>query len=193
MDWHRMILRVIEPIQRRILLMISRAVIKQIYDDKGVQAVKFQGLVDEVRDRVERFQDFGLTSSPPVDSDAIVIFPGGDRSRGVVISVEDRATREKNLAAGETCLYNAHGQKVFLKNGSIHVGSRESDNPVVLGNEIKALLQDLLTEISTHTHMGNLGFPTGPPMNAGEFQSLKASPVDDDAILSDVVFTEKGE
>ena len=41
------------------------------------------------------------------------------------------------------------------------------------------------------THVGNMGFPTGPPLNAASYTALKSSPVGDDAMLSDLTKTEK--
>jgi hypothetical protein len=48
-----------------------------------------------------------------------------------------------------------------------------------------------LDETAKHKHIGNLGYLTAVPDNAVEFQTLKASPVDDVAMLSDLSKTEK--
>lgn len=91
---------------------------------------------------------------------------------------------------------------------------------LVLGQQLKTLLIDLLAkvselstkcdslsaEIATHQHPGNLGYPTGQPYTssqfnnlatqfngiAADFDDLSSSPVQDEVILSDFAFTEKG-
>lgn len=84
-------------------------------------------------------------------------------------------------------------------------GSTPTEN-VVLGQVFKQLMIDLLDKIQelteavgTHTHMGNLGIQTPPPIEAPDFlqlsmdfSTLKSSPVEDEAVLSDLAFTEKG-
>jgi hypothetical protein len=80
---------------------------------------------------------------------------------------------------------------------------------LVLGQQLKTLLVALLSElkslsdnIASHTHIGNLGFETSPPQqeiaggvfsdHGAFFDDKKSSPVEDEVILSDIVFTEKG-
>ena len=91
--------------------------------------------------------------------------------------------------------------KIFLTKGDA-----EPTENLVLGQQLKTLLSYLLlklkdqaTEISTHHHIGNLGYPTSAPNQsaafvqfAADFDDVKSSPVDDELILSDVAFTEKG-
>ena len=183
----------LDPIKRRILSIVGRAVLKQVYEDQGIQLVRIDDTVGDVRDRVQRMQDFGFSSHPPLESEVLVLFPGGDRTAGIIIKAEDRSTRVKNLSVGESVVYNAHGLRVFLKEGAIHIGQSDSSTEnLVLGQELKSLLSQTLAAIASHTHTGNMGSPTSAPLNAGTFTSLKSSPVDDEGILSDVAFTEKG-
>jgi hypothetical protein len=58
---------------------------------------------------------------------------------------------------------------------------------------------DLCDTLATHTHVGNFGAPTSAPIEATDFtdhkdafEAVKLSPVDDEAMLSDIAFTEKG-
>lgn len=99
-------------------------------------------------------------------------------------------------------------------------GDTEPNENVVLGQRFKATYSDHLSKLITciekivtqidhtisHDHIGNLGFQTGgvrnpAPMNAikgelntlkGEINTLKSSKVDNEFILSDMTFTEKG-
>lgn len=99
-------------------------------------------------------------------------------------------------------------------------GDAEPTENLVLGQQLKTLLIDMLAkltelsgkveelsnEVATHNHAGNLGYPTSAPNQSGsfvalaadfngigvDFDDLSASPVQDEVILSDLAFTEKG-
>lgn len=84
-------------------------------------------------------------------------------------------------------------------------GATPTEN-LVLGQVFKQLMIDLIDkideltlEVGTHTHIGNLGYATSQPIQAADFlqlsldfQGIKSSPVEDEAVLSDLSFTEKG-
>ena len=102
--------------------MVSRAVIKLINDAAKVQRMQIALLADEERGDVERFQQYGYTSAPHPEAEAIALSVGGSRSHMVVIAVEDRRYRLTGLEAGEVALYTDEGDKVVLKRGrEIHV------------------------------------------------------------------------
>ena len=112
------------------------------------------------------------------------------------------------------------GHSIFraLPDGKLYLGSQiktlvqkigslnDPTENVVLGQVLKSLLSAMLAELALqaqniieHTHTGNAGFQTSPPLNASdfsdnktEFEALQASPVDDELMLSDIFFTEKG-
>ena len=69
-------------------------------------------------------------------------------------------------------------------------GSEPTEN-VVLGQVFKEMMSEFLQIFAEHKHIGNLGYYTPPPDNFSDALALKSSPVDDEAILSDVSFTEK--
>lgn len=103
----------------KIRLAIGRAVVKLINDSTKIQELQLQVLSDEVRARVERFQDYGFTSVPMEGAEAIVLFLGGDRSHGVAVKVDDRRYRKKGLQPGEVCMYTKNGDYVLIKVGGI--------------------------------------------------------------------------
>ena len=80
-----------------------------------------------------------------------------------------------------------HGKKVKISKSP----TSEPTEPFVLGNVFKEMMDKLLTAISTHQHIGNMGVPTPPPLNSAEFTSLKSSPIGDKKILSDFITGEK--
>lgn len=114
--------RMIDPIKRKIALTIARAVVKIIDDGKALQRMQIEILKGELRDSVERFQDYGFTSHPHEGSEAVVGFLGGDRAHGIILKVDDRRYRLKALEKGEVAMYSDEGDKIVLKrNGQILV------------------------------------------------------------------------
>lgn len=120
-----------------------------------------------------------------------VICRVGDHFANRMVMGHRDPVRPNDLEEGESVIYSTGGLKVYMRNGKIQIGSSSSANPVVLGNELKQLLEDTLQLIADHTHIGNLGIQTTPPTNSANFLALKLSPVGDKKILSDKVFTEK--
>jgi len=147
----------------------------------------------------------------PTPGDLVLIaFAEGDADLAYVIrrltSREDKipesaVTGDKVIKANTGKKYwNISDSKIFL--------SRSETPPtqnLVLGQEFKTFMMGLLSELKTHatidsqhTHMGNLGFFTAPPKQAADFTArgakydeVKASPIQDQKILSDLSFTEK--
>jgi hypothetical protein len=63
-------------------------------------------------------------------------------------------------------------------------GDAEPQEPFVLGKEFVTMMKELLQAISSHIHTGNLGAPTSPPANIGDFKALLSSPIGDKKVLS---------
>jgi len=55
-----------------------------------------------------------------------------------------------------------NGDLTFDVKGKIKIGDQASE-PAVLGRKLEILLQNIITTFNTHTHNGNLAFPTSPP------------------------------
>lgn len=122
-------------LEARIRLMLGRAIVRLIDDGAKAQAMQLELLSDEVQDGVERFQEYGFTSHPHPDAEAIVACPGGLRSHAVVIAVEDRRYRLTGLRQGEVALYDDLGNVVLLGRDGIAVTGIEKVTvtaPVVL-------------------------------------------------------------
>ena len=115
------ILRMIEmatrPLKNRIMMAIARGVLETVKDDQGIQRVKLSLLKDEVRENIERIQNFGFTSNPPEGSESVVVFVGGNREHGFVVACDHRASRKKNLQPGECAIYTDDGTYIVLKKG----------------------------------------------------------------------------
>ncbi|MGE4406036.1 phage baseplate assembly protein V [Pseudomonas sp.] len=122
MELARTIAKITAPLARRVRLMARRAVVKLVYDDVKMQELQLAIFSGEVRDRVERWEDYGLTSHPIPGAEALVLALGGSTDHSAVVKVGDRRYRLVNLAEGEVALYDDQGQVIHLKRDKhIHV------------------------------------------------------------------------
>lgn len=63
----------------------------------------------------------------------------------------------------------------ILEKKSLELGGFGATEPAVLGNKLSQWLTDLLTAMSTETHLcSSPGSPSGPPLNAASYSSLQA-------------------
>jgi phage baseplate assembly protein V len=132
MDVAKLVARMTAPLARRIRLIAARAVITLIDDASKLQGAQVKLLADEVRDQVERFQQYGYTSVPFPGAEGIYLSLNGSRDHGVVICIDDRRYRITGLQAGEVAIYTdedkADGKhRIVLKRGKeIHLVAGES-------------------------------------------------------------------
>ena len=202
---------------------------------------------------------YGFASRAPAGTIQVIGRVGEHASNRFVLG-HRAADRPADLEVGETALYSADGDIIYVRNGSIvektkeyvleaetsamvtapehkitaetsstietaeHVvisdsiklGSDSSSENIPLGQVLKSLLSDILTQVgnlatevgtialnvSTHTHVGGV---IPPPDNAAAFTAsqtaallvntqltlLKSSQVESEAILSQRAFTEE--
>lgn len=162
------IIQLLKPLTSKIQMLVGKATLAALSDSTEVQLIKVQSLDKEVIDEVERIQEFGLSSSPPVgESEVFIAAIGGNRDHVVAVKVDSAKYRPKDLKSGETVLYDKTGSKVYLKeDGSIEL---EPSNGIfkILGDiqstgEITALANTTPVNLSTHIHPTPVG-PTSPP------------------------------
>ena len=110
--------RLLKNIQSRVLLMVGRGVLKAVSDNANAQLCQVSLLDGELKNNVERVQDYGMTSVPPEGALAPVLFVGGDGSHGLIIGAEDRKIRIKGLKSGEVAIYTDEGDEIYLKRGN---------------------------------------------------------------------------
>lgn len=106
---------------RRVQMMVARAVVQRVDDSKGIQSHQLSALADELVEDAERMQDYGFTSVPFPGAEAVVVFPGGLRSHGLVVAVGDRRYRPTGLKPGEVAVYDDLGQAVILTREGIRI------------------------------------------------------------------------
>lgn len=86
---------------------------------KKMQALQMRLLAGEVKDGLEHFEPYGLTTHPLPGAEGIAAFLGGDRSHGVVLVVSDRRYRIQAMEPGEVAIYTDEGDKIHFKRGRI--------------------------------------------------------------------------
>jgi phage gp45-like len=138
----------------RAMHMAVRFTLNQGNDNPMMQELNFDGMNSEGRDRVERVQSFGFTSTPlPRDqkqgqqsqsgggggtggdgeqakgpaAEGIALFLGGQRNHPVVIAVDDRRHRPMGLKPGENAQYDDQGQMTLLRRGGLFLLSLDDE------------------------------------------------------------------
>lgn len=155
----------ISRIANRIKQAVGLALIESVSDDNEIQLVKISGMDNEVQSGIERTQEYGITSNPPVGSGAVVLYIGGNKDHGVVIKTDSGEFRVQSLKSGEVCIYSKFGQKILLdENGDIILndGTDYAAGFTDLKTGFDALRIELnaaISVINTHVHSG---VATGP-------------------------------
>jgi phage baseplate assembly protein V len=106
---------IVEPVARRVACMVSRAMLRRIDDTTRLQLAQLELFQGELRDDIERFQEYGFTSVPLAGAEGVAVFVGGNRDHGLIIAVDDRRYRLKSLAPGEVAIYTDEGDSIHLK------------------------------------------------------------------------------
>lgn len=148
----------LRPINNRIKNVVVRGILRTIDDGTGIQSVKLEALKGEVRDKIERMQQYGFTSVPVPGSECSIICLGGVRDHMIVIVSDDRKLRKKNMLPGESAQYNgvtgdflhlgADGRATVKATATVHLGSETAADPVVRMSDLAALA----ATFNAHTH-----------------------------------------
>jgi phage baseplate assembly protein V len=104
--------------QQRVMNMIARGRLSAVDDADGMQFTQVSLLRGEAKAKVERFQQYGFSGNPPRGSEVVVVFVGGNRDHGVVMSIDNRASRIRGMAEGEVAIYSDEGDYLVLKRGN---------------------------------------------------------------------------
>jgi phage gp45-like len=123
----------VRRLTHRLLNSTVRGVIKLLQDSGGLQIVQATLLgEDDVSDPIERLQEYGFTSSPPLDSECLVLMVGGTRSHPVCVKAENRLARKAAIAnvmaatgltlqPEDVLIYTSHQNFILLRAGSGNV------------------------------------------------------------------------
>ena len=138
----------------------------------------------------------GFFQLPVVGDLVLVAFVEGNEDEAYVIrrmtSKEDKIPIQ--AASGHSVIRALGGKKAYMVSDTNILFARGDAEPterVVLGDTFKTAYSEHLQLDADHTHIGNLGYKTSPPDNFADMLAIKASPVDDALMLSDLTKTEK--
>lgn len=159
--------KIVAPLQRRIMLMVGRGIIKASKGQK-LQVELFEG---EIRDDIDKVQQFGFASQPRPGAEAVLVFVGGNRDHGVAIGTNDTRGRP-SLEPGEAAMWTADvvvkikANKTIEITGAaklvipcdVEVAGKITATGEVKGSEVKNAAG---TRLGTHIHPGS-GVPPTP-------------------------------
>jgi phage gp45-like len=100
----------IERLSRRVLTMIAPARISATDDTGNIHSAQIGiSSTPEIIDKVPVTHYYGFHTNVPANTDAIVIFGNGDRSRPVIVGHNNIKARPKNFKPGEVALFTDEG------------------------------------------------------------------------------------
>jgi phage baseplate assembly protein V len=104
-------------------MLLGRGVVRATESKDGRSLLQVSLMRNEQRSAVEHVQEYGFASRPPIGTEAVVLFAGGNRDHGVVIATADRRSRPP-LAPAEVAIYHPSGSRVLLRSdGTVLVES----------------------------------------------------------------------
>lgn len=101
---------------------IARAVVNLVNDAGATQFVQVEALSGEVRDFVERVQQYGFNSVPLAGAHPVIVLaPAGEATRVLAIAVDDMRHRPAGGEPGDVELYDNRGNRVRLLDDELRV------------------------------------------------------------------------
>ena len=137
----------------------------------------------------------GIFQFPSVNDLVIIGYLDGHENDAFVL--KRLTSKEDNIPiqalAGHLVLKTLAGKKNFVNSDTEINLTRENpgNERLVLGDTFKTAYSTHLDTDAKHKHIGNLGYYTDIPDLAADYEAIKASPVDDALMLSDLSKTEK--
>ncbi|MFC0710760.1 phage baseplate assembly protein V [Azorhizophilus paspali] len=154
----------IRTLGNRVMMAFARGVLRAVNDSGARQTLQVEMLRGELRDGVERMQNYGFAAHPHTGADAAISFVAGNREQGIVLVVDDRRYR-LNLQQGEVAMHDDLGNKIQLLRDRVQITAVQALEIVapdvsIIGNvAITGTLTNNGKDVgSTHTHPG-----TGEP------------------------------
>ncbi|MGD2215151.1 MAG: phage baseplate assembly protein [Gemmatimonadales bacterium] len=121
----RRIDEVLRPLRLRVTDLLRRAVVKLVDDSPAQGEVQLAGTGEgedrDTADRVEHFEHYGLTTRPPVGSEAIVLHLGGASDHPVAVATAYREARPHPDDPGDVVLWDLDGQLIMLRRTKIAI------------------------------------------------------------------------
>jgi phage baseplate assembly protein V len=149
----------LNSIARKVRLLLGLGIAKRTDDSGRLQRLQVSLLTDEVRDDLNRYQNYGFASRPLPGAEAVVGAIGGSRNHLIVLVIEDGRHRKRNLEEGESAMYTDEGDYIHMKRGRIvevFAGAKlkVTSPEVEVIAETKVTLQTPVCEISGDLNVG---------------------------------------
>lgn len=178
--------RFLQPIKRKIFLLIGRAILMAVNPLGKTMKIQVVGLNGETITDVEWIKNYGFDSYPipSLTAEAVIGFVNGNRDQGIALAVGDRELRP-TLAIGEVSMYHGLGTtSVKLKATDVEISAGVTTitlKPVgadinggglleyaALPSNMKiAIDTKILIPYNAHTHTcAAPGNPSSPPLVA---------------------------
>lgn len=155
--------RALRPLADRVRGIVERAVVTRVDGGEGnrAQVVQVRGPGGTTHDRIAFPLPYGFASRPRAGAEAIVLWPGGGRERGIAVVVDGRTGRPA-LEEGEVALFNPDTGTMLRMAADGRV--RMTGDLVVDGDisDRRGSLEQLRSVYDAHTH-GTSSGPTTPP------------------------------
>ncbi len=111
--FYRYVDKAVSRIKRRIISMVTRAIVVDVIEDLQRQAIQIAGESNESGDNIERFQQYGFSSVPPNGSEAILAALNGNLGKRIAIAVEKKELRPQGDSL-DVFIYHAEGHSIQL-------------------------------------------------------------------------------
>jgi phage baseplate assembly protein V len=134
----------------------------------GIRSVQLLIDAATTRDDTPLAQHYGVASRPHPGADAVVLFMGGDRSRGVVIATNDRR-HQIQLSEGEVAIHDDQGLKIHLTRAGIVIDG--GGKPVIFQNTPEVIMPGKLTTQGDITSAAKVNAATDVTIGARSFNT----------------------
>lgn len=122
-----------ELLHRKLSNFLSSGVLRTLKIVKGMQLVQLSLMKDETATDLQHPQEYGFTSKAKTGALAVAMFKGGNRDNGIVAIIYDRRYLPDNLNDGDSCQYDAQGNRIWLK-GTDGILIKSGDNEIILNS-----------------------------------------------------------
>lgn len=142
----------IEQIDKRISKILGRIRLAfrglgtRVNTAPSVMLIQADALSGEQLQAAEYMQHYGLTTNPPKGFMFVAVPVGGKTAHSVIIATEHGTYRLKNLAPGETAIYDDQGQKVHIKRDGIEING--AGKQVTITNTPKVRMETDILEVT---------------------------------------------
>lgn len=127
--------------QESAIAAVRRVTVTKVDDSGTQQLVNLRGLAGEAPEDIVHLSRFGFGSNPVLGSEGVGISLGGRSDRLMVLGLEHKDHRRKNLPAGTSVVYDNQGNIVFLKGANgIEVSAQQGKVSVKAGAGQKVFL-----------------------------------------------------